>query len=435
MEVRLPNLGEDTESGTVASVFVKPGDRVEQDQPLIELESEKAVASVPSPAPGRVAAVHVEEGQDIRTGTLIVTLEDDDAGDSGPEDAAPERERGGAQPRPAEDGAAPPTRPKLGPRATKPDSPPSPAKPSSLPDGVAPPASPSIRKIARDLGLDLGKVRGTARGGRIVLGDLRDYIARLEAGQGSRETRDAPPPRVDFARWGAVSSTAATSIRKTIAQRMSESWHRIPHVTQFGEADITDLDKRRREWADRYKEQGARLTLTPVILRALARTMERHPLLNSSLDESNWTIVRKDYCHFGLAVDTEAGLLVPVIRDVDAKSLLDIAREVESLGERARERKLTREELQGGSFTLSNQGGIGGTWFTPIINYPEAAILGVGRGRKVVSLTDGKPEARLMLPLAVSHDHRVVDGADGVRFLVDLVRGLEELPDSEFELG
>jgi pyruvate dehydrogenase E2 component (dihydrolipoamide acetyltransferase) len=216
---------------------------------------------------------------------------------------------------------------------------------------------------------------------------------------------------------------------------MSESWHRIPHVTQFGEADITDLDKRRREWADRYKEQGARLTLTPVILRALARTMERHPLLNSSLDESNWTIVRKDYCHFGLAVDTEAGLLVPVIRDVDAKSLLEIAREVESLGERARERKLTREELQGGSFTLSNQGGIGGTWFTPIINYPEAAILGVGRGRKVVSLTDGKPEARLMLPLAVSHDHRVVDGADGVRFLVDLVRELEELPDSEFELG
>jgi len=208
----------------------------------------------------------------------------------------------------------------------------------------------------------------------------------------------------------------------------------VPHVTQFDSADITELDALRRRYAPSFMEKGVRLTLTPVILKALARVLRRHPLLNSSLDEESSSIVVKKYYHFGLAVDTEAGLIVPVIRNVDSRSVFELAREVEMLGERARQRKSTREDLQGGSFTVSNQGGIGGTYFTPIINYPEVAILGVGRGRQELRPGDPAARSRLVLPLTVSHDHRVVDGADGVRFLIDLVAELEKFPASEFEL-
>lgn len=449
MEVRLPNLGEDAESGTVSSVFVTAGDRIEKDQPLIELESEKAVASVPAPRAGTVAAVHVKEGDEVRTGSLLVTLETGggtavgetetarhEAGSNGAEDEDADTGEEGLSPTPA--------RPRLGPRSTKPESPRAAEAPSELPEGVSPAASPTIRKLARDLGIDLRRVRGTARGGRIVLGDLRDYIARLRgraqeadrsaASPARARAEAAPPPSIDFSRWGPVESFPASAIRKTIAARMVESWTRVPHVTQFADAGIDRLMELRRKHIEAYKARGARLTLTPILLRALVRTLARHPLLNSSLDEPSSSIVEKKYYHIGLAVDTEAGLIVPVIRDVDGKSMIDLAREVAELSERARQRKATREDLQGGTFTVSNQGGIGGAYFTPIINYPQVAILGVGRGREMVRMVEDRPQARLMLPLAVSHDHRVVDGADGVRFLTDLVREIEELPESEFEL-
>lgn len=429
MDVRLPNLGEDADSGTVAAVFVKVGDRVELDQGLVELESEKAIASVPSPAAGRVAAIHVKEGDEIRTGALLITL--DPAGEESAkrQGKAEETETG-------KDAALPfpPAQPRLGPVTTKPPSPSAPETP--LPSGLAPAASPTIRKLARDLGIDLGRVRPTARGGRIVLGDLRDYIARLQtraAGAGASGTAPSAAPSVDFSQWGPVEAVPASAIRKTIASRMVDSWTRVPHVTQFADADIGGLMALRAKYVGVYKERGARLTLTPIILRALVRVLARHPLLNSSLDEEAMTIVIKKYYHFGLAVDTEGGLIVPVIQNVDQKSLFDLAGEVEQLADRARDRKLTREEIRGGTITISNQGGIGGAYFTPIINYPEVAILGIGRGRDVVRMADSGPEPRPMLPLALSHDHRVVDGADGVRFLVDLVKELEKFPESEFD--
>lgn len=451
MEVRLPHLGEEADSGTVASILVHVGDTVEREQPLIELESEKAVASVPSPARGRVTAVHVREGDEIRTGALIVTLEGaaDEAPVADASDASDGTERRDEQPdagsgrapegpaAPGEQMPFPPTEPRMGPVTTKPPSPPRPDTERPLPEGVAPAASPSIRKMARDLGIDLSEIRGTARGGRIVLGDLRDYIARLRNRSGAPQLEKKAPEAsapADFSRWGPVEQVPESATRKTIAARMTESWRRVPHVTQFDDADITDLEALRRRYSPAYSEKGARLTLTPVILKVLARVLERHPLLNSSLDEESSTIVMKGYYHFGLAVDTEAGLIVPVIRDVDRKSILELAREVREIGERARQRRVTREELHGGSFTVSNQGGIGGAHFTPIINYPEVAILGIGRSREQVRLVEGAPESRLILPLALSHDHRVVDGADGVRFLVDLVGELETFPASEFEL-
>lgn len=450
MEVRLPNLGEDAESGTVSTVFVTAGDRIEKDQLLIELESEKAVASVPAPYAGTVRAVHVKEGDEVRTGSLLVTLETGN-GTAAPAETETARHEAGSNTTEEENGdageddlSATPARPRLGPRSTKPESPRAPKAPGELPEGVPPASSPTIRKLARDLGIDLRRVRGTARGGRIVLGDLRDYIARLEgrtqaadrsAASPARASAEvAPPPSIDFSRWGPVESFRTSAIRKTIAARMVESWTRVPHVTQFADAGIDRLMELRRKHIEAYKARGARLTLTPILLRALVRTLARHPLLNSSLDEAASRIIEKKYYHIGLAVDTEAGLIVPVIRNVDSKSMFDLAREIEEMSDRARQRKATREDLQGGTFTVSNQGGIGGAYFTPIINYPEVAILGVGRGREMVRMVDDRPKARLMLPLAVSHDHRVVDGADGVRFLSDLVREIEELPESEFEL-
>jgi len=430
MDVRLPNLGEDAESGTVASIFVKEGDVVETDQALIELESEKAVLSIPSPASGTVSKIHVHEGGQIRVGAVIVSL--DIAGNGSRTSDTSGQESASAEP--AEESKAVPARPTIGP-ISKPESPPQP--PRELPEGVAPGASPSIRRMARDLGIDLRSVPGTARGGRIVLGDLRDYISRLQAGAASERAGGDPsgsrPQAVDFSRWGPIEARRATSLRKTIARRMVDSWTSIPHVFQFGDADITDLMALRKKHVPAYKEKGARLTLTPIVMKAVAGVLKRHPLINSSWLEGSDEIVIKEYFHFGLAIDTDAGLIVPVIRDVDRKSVFDLAREIEQLGERTRQRKVPREEMEGGTFTISNQGGIGGAHFTPIINKPEVAILGIGRGREILRQIDGTVQPRIMLPLTVSHDHRVIDGAGGVRFLTDLVEALEQFPESELK--
>ncbi len=392
----------------MTSILVKVGDTVEQDQPLIELESEKAVASVPSGAKGRITRIHVGVGDEIREGSPLVAL---DVSNGDPDVAS----------------------------KTSEPSIPADASPSSMAapaveTGHPPAASPSIRKVARELGIDLGRVRPTGPGDRIVLGDLRNYIAGLQALEPQPGVSKPANASVDFSRWGPVAAVKASPLRKTIAARMSASWSSVPHVTQFIDADITNLMALRRKYVPLYKERGARLTLTPLVLKAVALALGRNPLLNSSLDEASESIITKDYYHIGMAVDTEAGLIVPVIRDVDQKSIFELAGEVESFGERARQRRVSKDDIQGGTFTVSNQGGIGGGYFTPIINAPEVAILGIGRGREGLRLGKGKVESRIMLPLALSHDHRVVDGADGVRFLVDLVETLEGLPESEIKL-
>lgn len=431
MDMRLPPLGEGADSGAVVNVFVKPGDTVAAGQPVLELESEKAIATVPADRAGTVGKVFVKAGDKLAVGQRILEWAGTET-ESGPT----------AVEVPPQQAAAPPAPPAAARQLAATPEPVTgaPEEEETIPEPVAAPvASPSVRRLARELGIDLRKVRGTDPGGRITRNDLRSYIARLE--QLARKPRPTarspaagaeppkpPPEAVDFAKWGPVTRQPLSQLRQVIARRMSESWRAIARVTQFDEADFTRVNELRKQFAPAYEARGVRLTVTPFVVRALVDTLRRHPVFNSSLDEAAQELVLKQYYHIGIAVDTEQGLLVPVVRDVEKKSLLDLARELETLAQRARERKVSREEMQGGTFTLSNQGAIGGGHFTPIVNRPEVGILGLGRGALKPVVRGEQILPRLMVPLALSYDHRVIDGGSAARFMVDLVRALEEFP-------
>ncbi|HZD40986.1 MAG TPA: dihydrolipoamide acetyltransferase family protein, partial [Terriglobales bacterium] len=304
--------------------------------------------------------------------------------------------------------------------------------------GFPPPAAPSIRKIARDLGIDLTRVRGSEPGGRIVLADLRNFVERLQE-IAFREKPAAPPPgaptapapSIDFSKWGPVRREPMSSLRRTVSQRMFQSWSTVPKINQFDDADITELLTLRKKHAPVFEKKNTHLTLTSFIIHVVARTLTRHPRVNASLDAAANEIVFKEYCHLGIAVDTESGLIVPVLRDADKKTLLQVSRELESLTERTRQRKVSLEDLQGGSFTISNQGSIGGTHFTPIIYAPQVAILGVGQGQAKPVAIGNKIAIRTLLPLCLSYDHRVLDGGDAVRFLKEVKSGLEAFEEVE----
>ena len=419
MDIRLPKLGEGADSGSVVNILVKVGDRVQKDQTLIELENEKAVASIPSTASGTVTKIHVKQGDKISVGQPIVSLEADGA--ASPDDGKRPAQVESAPARRASRSAAEPlVEDDLAPDA------------ESAPSGLPPAASPSVRKTARELGIDLRQVRGTERGGRITVEDVRAYVQRLKV----RASAAAAPvlERIDFSKWGPVERQPFTALRQTIAKRMVESWTTIPHVTQFDEADITDLLALKTKYDAAYEQRGARLTLTAFLVKAVAAQLTVHWKFNTSLDEVAQELVRKRYVHIGVAVDTEAGLVVPVLREVDKKPLLEVSKELNTLAEKTRQRKVTAEELQGGTFTISNQGGIGGGHFTPIIKKPEVGILGVGKGALKPVVRGSAVETRMRLPLALSYDHRVIDGADAARFMVDLVKGIEQFPESDIRL-
>jgi pyruvate dehydrogenase E2 component (dihydrolipoamide acetyltransferase) len=421
MDVKLPKLGEGADSGVVVNLFVKEGDPVARDQAILELENEKAVASIPSTAAGVVAKIYVKPGDRIGVGQRILTLNETGQPAAG----------GAGSPLPAESGGRTSTgehgvtRPTEQIEVEDEDE----GEPAST---VAPVAAPSVRKMARELGIDLRKIRGTEAGGRIVVGDLRNYIQRLIAAAKSKATGGAhgvtrpTTESIDFSKWGPVSRKPLSPLRQVIARRLGESWNAVPRVTQFDEADFTRVNELRKKFAAKYGKKGARLTLTPLVLKAVAEILKKHPLFNSSLDEAANEIVLKEYYHIGIAVDTEQGLLVPVIRDVDKKSILDLANELEQVAARARDRKISAEELKGGTFTISNQGAIGGAHFTPIVNTPEVAILGLGRGAMKPVARDGKVVIRMMTPLGLSYDHRVIDGGEAARFTVDLVAALQD---------
>jgi pyruvate dehydrogenase E2 component (dihydrolipoamide acetyltransferase) len=419
MDVKLPKLGEGADSGVVVNVFIKEGDPVAKGQAIIELENEKAVASIPSTAAGVVAKIHVKPGDKISIGQRLITLNEGGKAAAGPEPAAkraPEPEVAADEEETAESEEA----------ASKPT--------------VAPAAAPSVRRLARELGIDLSRVRGSEPGGRIVIGDVRAYIQRLikaaarpvagAAGVPARPVAES----IDFSQWGPVTKKSLTPLRQVIVRRMSESWNAVPRVTQFDEADFTQLNALRKKFAAAYEKRGARLTLTPLILKALAGVLKKHPIFNSSLDEVANEIVLKEYYHIGIAVDTEQGLIVPVLRDVDKKSVLDLSKELEQLAQRARDRKVSGDELKGGTFTISNQGAIGGAHFTPIVNKPEVAILGLGRGAMKPVARDGKVEIRMLTPLGLSYDHRVIDGGTAARFIVDLVAALQDFAEDVVKL-
>jgi pyruvate dehydrogenase E2 component (dihydrolipoamide acetyltransferase) len=295
--------------------------------------------------------------------------------------------------------------------------------------------------MARDLGIDLNRVRGSERGGRIVLDDVKAYIQRLQEfafGRKVEKTAEKPAKpvqeQIDFSKWGSIHKKPMTSLRQAIGRKMVESWTTIPHVTQFEDADITGLMEMRKKHTASYEKKGGRLTLTPIILKALVAVLKKYPIFNSSLDEATHEIVFKDYYHIGIAVDTEQGLIVPVLRDVDKKNILELSKELEDLAEKTRQRKVSLDELKGGTFTISNQGGIGGAHFTPIINKPEVAILGLGRGASKAFVKDGKIEVRTLLPLGLSYDHRVIDGADAARFIVEFVKTLQEFKEEDVKI-
>jgi pyruvate dehydrogenase E2 component (dihydrolipoamide acetyltransferase) len=422
MDVKLPHLGEGADSGTVVSILVKEGDQIQRDQPVLELETEKAIGTIPSAASGTVTGIRVKVGDKVSAGQVILSLAESGGAVAAPVEqphavAAVDNRGGASQAR------LQPATTTTGTAATT---------PKAIP-GFPPPASPSVRKLARDLGIDLTRVPGSEHGGRITLADVRAYIEQLEQ-LADVEARHAvplqpiakpPAESVNFSQWGPVTKKPLTSLRQTIARRLSESWTSVPRVTQFDEADITALNELRKKYAKAYEAKGTRLTLTSFALKAVVATLKKHPIFNASLDEVAQEIVFKEYYHIGVAVDTEQGLIVPVIRDVDKKSVFELSKELEELAAKARDRKVTLEELRGASFTISNQGGIGGGVFTPIINKPEVAILGMGRGALKPVVRDRKIEPRLMLPLGLSYDHRVIDGASAARFIVDLVAAFE----------
>jgi pyruvate dehydrogenase E2 component (dihydrolipoamide acetyltransferase) len=428
MDVKLPKLGEGADSGVVVGIFVKEGDTIAKDQPILELENEKAVASIPSTAAGVVEKVFVKSGDRLSVGQRILSLAGG-GGDPGAETAAKPAAK------PVAKKAAQPA-PSAEPEAEEPAPEPEAGEDESQPV-AAPVASPSLRRMIRELGIDLTKIRGSEAGGRIVTSDVRAYISKLQkaaakpapAAAGAAPVK-AAPPSIDFAQWGPILKKPVSPTRKVIARRLSESWNTVVRVTQFDEIDFTRVGELRKKFAAEFEKKGTKLTLTPFVLKAVADTLKKHPLFNSSLDEATDEIILKEYIHLGIAVDTDQGLLVPVLRDVDKKSMFDLAKELETLAAKARDRKVTAEEMKGGTFTISNQGAIGGAHFTPVINLPEVAILGLGRGALKPVVRDGKIEARLLTPMALSYDHRVIDGGNAARFAVDLVKAFENFDES-----
>ena len=436
MDVKLPKLGEGAESGVVVSIAVKEGDQVNKGQTIIELENEKAVAAIPSSASGTVSKINVKTGDRISVGHVILSL-DGAAGGAAPEPKV-EPKKAGTPSAPKARRAAPEPEEDFEEEEV--------AEEETAADkaGFGPPASPSIRKLARDIGLDLRKIQGSDEGGRIVLEDIRNYVKKLQhlaargrvAGTAAAPVAEVKPPveRIDFSQWGPVTTKPLSTIRQTISRRMVENKVSIPHVTQFDDADITALTELRKKYAPAYEAKGTRLTLTSFALKAVANTLKKFPIFNSSLDEAVNELVYKQYIHIGLAVDTEQGLLVPVIRDVDKKDLLQLSKDVQELAEKARARKVSLDEMKGGTFTISNQGGIGGAHFTPIINKPEVAILGLGRGSMKAVVKDKKIEPRLLMPIGLSYDHRVIDGGEAARFIVDLVAAFENFKEEDVKI-
>lgn len=448
MEIRLPALAENVSSGVVVSILVSEGDRVEQDQEILELETDKAMAAVPAPEAGRISKIHVKEGDEVSAGQVIFTLSPDHDGEK-PKEAEGRKEK---EPKEKQRKAKAVEKQEEESRegkavaAEEPDYEDDEERPiaegeeaegahdEAAKAGFGPPASPSVRKLARQLGINLSRVRGSQRGGRIVPDDLRIYIERLQKRAQGLEPEKKSIQLPDFAKWGYIRKEPMSRLRKTIGEAMSASWSTVPHVTQFGEADVTEIIASIKRYSPQYERKGARLTFTGIVLKALVPVLEKYLIFNSSLDVEAGEMVFKKYFHFGIAVDTEQGLIVPVLRDVDQKDLLTLSKELEELAEKTRQRKVSLEELQGATFTISNQGGIGGSHFTPIVHTPEVAILGLGRASLKPVAVDKKIEARMIVPLSLSYDHRAIDGADAARFIRDLIASLEGFSEDGLKL-
>lgn len=434
IDFKLPELGENVTAGDVVNVLVQEGQRIEGNQGVIELETEKAIVEIPCPLAGTVARVHVKKGDTVRVGQTIITVEESALGtgepqaQAGPGAGLPPIGTSPASQRFEVPGAAREEGAGGAPQAARSE----PAPP--VVEGLVP-AGPAARRLARELGVDLSRLRGTGPRGRITPEDVQ--AAASAAGpsaaaaamaasptvqpSGAVWERVLPPGQVAQDAWGQVRREKLSQIRRAIATQMARSAATIPHVTNFDDADITDLEQLRKSVPPGFLRPNLKLTLMPFLMKAVALALQHHPLLNASLDTEREEIIYKEYIHLGIAVDTPRGLVVPVVRHADRLSLAELAQALAGVAERARAAKFTLEELRGGTFTISNLGAVGGTYSTPIINHPEVAILLAGRSRWMPVVRHGRIEPRYLLPLSLSYDHRLVDGATAARFLNEVI--------------
>lgn len=436
-EFKLPSVGENVDKADVGNLRVKVGDVIEAQQVVMEIETDKAVFELPCPQAGRITAIHVKPGTQVSVGTPLMTLEAVGAGAAAPPAPTPAAppppppKATAAPPAPVTPAPAPVTAPPA-PVATAPVAPAAavtttaPASTGMNGSEVPPaPAAPATRRLARELGVDLHKVKGNGPGGRITQEDVQAYVKSVMTSSPAPVASGGgvvAPPLPDFSQFGPIERQPLNKIMRTGATNLSLAWNVIPHVTQHELADVTDLEAARKRYAQSHatKSGGVKITMTVLAMKAVVTALKSFPRFNASYDPATGEVILKKYFHIGVAVDTENGLMVPVIRNVDSKSVLQLAAEIGDLAARARDRKLTLADMQGGTFTITNLGGIGGTYFTPIVNYHEVAILGMSRTSHQSVVIEDKPEVRLMLPLSLSYDHRVINGADAARFIVKL---------------
>jgi len=433
VEVKVPDIG-DFKEVEIIEVMVKPGDTIKVDQSLITVESDKASMEIPSSHAGVVKELKVKVGDKVAEGTLVLLLEADGAA-AAPAPAA-------AAPAPAPVAAAPSPAPAAAPAPAAPAPEPKPAPTAALepvtPAGNKPHASPSVRKFARELGVDLGKVKGSGPKDRILHEDVQNYVKAIMTGAAAAPAASAakgggagldllPWPSLDFSKFGETELLPLSRIKKISGPNLHRNWVMIPHVTQFDEADITDLEEFRKESNNALAKSGVKLTMLAFVIKASVAALKKYPTFNASLDADGANLIVKKYYNIGFAADTPQGLVVPVIKDADKKGIAQIAQEMGELSAQARDGKLKPADMQGATFTISSLGGIGGTAFTPIVNAPEVAILGLSKSA-IKPVWDGKQfQPRLMLPLSLSYDHRVIDGAMGARFTVYLAEVLSDM--------
>ncbi len=423
IEFKLPELGENIESADITKFLVSVGDKVELDQILIEIETDKATVEVPAEISGIVKEIKFKAGDNIKVGEVVLVLETGDAVLDEVETKTVETEElieKKAEPVKAE--ALVPSKPK---EAAIKDIP----TKKSFPTKIAP-AAPSVRRFAREIGVDINEVSGSGPGGRISIEDAKKFAKSIN--EKIRHSGSAMPIGIkretlpDFSKWGNVRKEPMSNVRKKTAEHLSYAWTTIPHVTQFDKADITELEKLRKQFAKKAEAAGGKLTVTAILIKIIASALKVFPQFASSVDMDKKEVIFKDYYNIGIAVDTEKGLIVPVVKNVDQKNILQIAADLTEISVKARNKKVTIEDMQGACFSISNLGGIGGTSFTPIVNAPEVAILGVSRGSYEPIYKDGEFVPRMMLPLSLSYDHRIIDGADAARFLRWVVDAVEQ---------
>jgi pyruvate dehydrogenase E2 component (dihydrolipoamide acetyltransferase) len=451
-EFKIPDLGENVTSGEVVRMLVNKGDTISKDQSVLEIETGKATIEVPSSVEGTITSISVKEGDQVEVGQLVLTVDSSGGSDKKEEKDKKDEKDKKEQKEEKEDKEEPKQQSKTKEEKDEsesksvekssaqkkeessppPSSPTLPVPPSDREgvDRIPVAAAPSVRKFAREIGVRVEAVPGSGDRGRITVDDVKAYAKQLLTQPGAPAMASGGGFRVpalpDFSKFGEIEREAMNNIRKMTAQHMALCWGTIPHVTQHDKADITDLERMRKRYAKKAESVGGKLTLTAMLLKIVASALKVYPQFNASLDLAREEMVLKKYYNIGVAVDTAKGLVVPVVRDVDQKNIMEIAIELTEIAEKARTGRISPADMQGGTFTISNLGGIGGNYFTPIVNHPEVAILGIGRGAYEPRYEDGEFVPRMMLPMSLSYDHRVIDGADGARFLRWIAEAIQE---------